>query len=217
VSALCLLVEVPICAFRPYTSREYQDTYPVPTPSAVYGMLLSLIGVGREASLEDRHKAREVYRGAEMALAVEREPVRSRVFRKLRRGESLDSRRPDYQDLLLDLRLWVWLRAGTDQATPTLHERVKQALDAPEGITRSGGLSLCESSYLIDAITDREQPPDNLVFLVPDREGFYSLPVWVDHVEAKNSILCRFSIGQPEALEEGLAKAWFKIGVPCSM
>ena len=37
---LTLYVEVPICAFRPHSSREYQDTYPVPPPASVYGLLL---------------------------------------------------------------------------------------------------------------------------------------------------------------------------------
>src|SRR5690242_4430765 len=99
---LAVLVEVPICAFRPYTSREYQDTYPVPTPSSVFGMLLSFVGVAREN--------KGLHRGVEMALAVEKLPQRAKVFRKLRRGSDLTNLRPDYQDLLLDLRLWVWLR-----------------------------------------------------------------------------------------------------------
>jgi CRISPR-associated protein Cas5t len=73
---LCLFVEVPICAFRPYASREYQDTHPVPPPSAVYGMLLSFVGISREE--KGRHQ------GVAMALAVENLPTRSRVFRKLR-------------------------------------------------------------------------------------------------------------------------------------
>lgn len=204
-NSLALLVEVPVCAFRPYTSREYQDTFPVPTPSSVYGMLLSFVGVLRE------DKAR--HRGVDLALAIETQPQRAKVFRKLRRGGDLESLRPDYQDLLLDLRLWVWLRSGDDQASPSLPVRVKKALDAPETITRSGGLSLGESSYLIDIITDRKTPPAELIFLRPDKEGFYSLPVWVDHQDARNTVPRRFSIGDPESVESGLSKAWFKVGV----
>ena len=90
-------VDVPVCAFRPYASREYQDTFPVPAPSSVYGMLLSLIGVQRE------DKAR--HRGAEMALAVTELPGKSKVFRKLRRGSDLENTRPDYQDLKQNLGL----------------------------------------------------------------------------------------------------------------
>src|SRR3989442_15695185 len=99
---LPIRVEVPVCGFRPYASREYQDTYPVPPPATVYGMLLSLLGVPREQ--------KALHRGAEMALALADVPgraQRSRVFRKLRRGSDLEKTRPDYQDLLIDLKLWV--------------------------------------------------------------------------------------------------------------
>jgi CRISPR-associated protein Cas5t len=201
---LRLLVEVPVCAFRPYTSREYQDTFPVPTPSAVYGMLLSLVGVPREE--KERH------RGVAMALAVEGQPQRAKVFRKLRRGDDLESRRPDYQDLLIDLRLWIWLRPGDDAARPPLPARVKEALGAPETVTRFGGVSLGESSYLIDSITDRAIPPPQLVFLRCSPSGFYSLPVWVDHQDSRNTILARFAIGTPEPVDDGLPAAWFKVG-----
>jgi CRISPR-associated protein Cas5t len=91
---LPIRVEVPVCAFRPYASREYQDTFPVPPPATVYGMLLSLLGVLREE--KERH------RGTEMALAVAGLPGRSKVFRKLRRGSDLEDTRPDYQDLLME-------------------------------------------------------------------------------------------------------------------
>src|SRR5580692_1473273 len=94
-----LLVEVPFCAFRPFASREYQDTYPVPTPASVYGMLLSFLGLGMKADEKFRHK------GVHMALAVESLPERSSVFRKLRRGKTLHDIRPDYQDLLTELYL----------------------------------------------------------------------------------------------------------------
>jgi CRISPR-associated protein Cas5/DevS len=204
VNGYPLLVEVPVCAFRPYTSREYQDTFPVPTPASVYGMLLSLLGMPREN--------KDIHRGAEMALAVERAPRRSKVFRKLRRGSDLHDTRPDYQDLLMDLRLWIWLRLGTDSAQPPLADRVVEALAYPEKIIRSGGLSLGESSYLVDSISHSKQPPDSVVFVRPDANGFYSLPVWVDHQNARDTRLERFSVGDPEPVEAGLDTAWFSIG-----
>jgi CRISPR-associated protein Cas5t len=204
---LPIRVEIPICAFRPYASREYQDTYPVPPPATVYGMLLSLLGIPRE------DKAR--HRGAEMALAVADVPgqsPRSRVFRKLRRGSDLEDTRPDYQDLLLDVTLWVWLRRGADEADPPLCDSVLAAVRDPSTIkSRCGGLSLGESSYLINSIHIDAQPPDKLIFLLPDYErGFYSMPVWVDHLDRANTVSGRFRLSDPIVVTDGLSSAWVR-------
>ena len=45
---LVMRVNVPMTGLRPMWAREYQETYPAPPPSTIYGMLLSLIGVERE-------------------------------------------------------------------------------------------------------------------------------------------------------------------------
>lgn len=199
---ISLYVEVPFCSFRPYASREYQDTYPVPPPSAVYGMLLSLVGIRRED--------KALHRGVRMALAVEKLPEKTKVFRKLRRGKTLEDIRPDYQDLLLDLRLWIWLQQGRDTTPPPLTEKVAAALSSPFPVTRSGGLSLGESSYLVDTISIREPPEVQGIFLQPNEEGFYSLPVWVDHEDASRTMLRRFAL-VPRPLRSGLADVWTEI------
>src|SRR5262245_42781061 len=167
-------------------------------------MLLSLLGIPRE------DKAR--HRGAEMALAIEALPGRSKVFRKLRRGKDLEETRPDYQDLLIDLTLWVWLRRGADLADPSLSARIPAALAEPAALDRFGGLSLGESSYLVDMIRVDPSPPDKLIFLTPDDRGFYSLPIWVDHVVRANTILGRFRLSHPLTLSDGLPNAWIRIG-----
>jgi len=168
----------------------------------VYGLLLSLLGVRRE------DKAR--HRGVELVLAVASLPERSKVFRKLRRGVDLEDIRPDYQDLLTDLRLWVWVRAGNDTAKPNLVERLNEAFETRfVGIEREGGVSLGESSYLVNAVS-RAAPAQQLHFLLPDPSGFYSLPTWVDHADAKNTVLRRFKIEEePSAVEISLPIAWF--------
>jgi len=200
---LCLRVEVPICAFRPYESREYQDTHPVPPPSAIYGMLLSFLGVQRE------EKSRHV--GVGLALAIEAEPSRSRVFRKLRRGKDLEDIRPDYQDLLIGLNLWIWIATARDQSDPSLPRAMVEALSHPETVLRSGGLSLGESSYLVDSVT-RECPDEQaeLTFLIPDQKGFHNLPVWIDH--ATNSRRReRFRFDQ-QPITQGRDQAWLVVG-----
>lgn len=178
--SVTLRVEVPICAFRPHESREYQDTHPFPPPSAVYGMLLSLCGIRRE------HKAQ--HQGVRMALAIETLPERAKVFRKFRRGKKLGDLRPDYQDLLIGLKLWVWLEAGDERGEPPLVHRIVTALDQPHQVDRFGGLSLGESSYLVDSIS-RQEPDEgaSMQFLKPDPAGFYNLPVWIDHSANRNS------------------------------
>src|SRR5689334_18003531 len=108
-------------------------------------MLLSLLGVPREH--KDRH------RGAEMALGVERLQGKPTDVRKLRGGDELEAARADYQDLLMDQTLCVWLRPGTVSDNPSLSQQGPNALhDKFATISRFGGLSLGESSYLVDSI-----------------------------------------------------------------
>jgi len=200
--SISILVEVPFCAFRPYASREYQDTYPFPPPSAVYGMLLSLVGVQRED--------KALHRGAEMALAVARLPQQSTVFRKLRRGKTLEETRPDYQDLLIDLELWVWLRRGSETGSTTFADRGAAALSKPLFGPRFCGLSLGESSYLVNTIARREPANEDGVFLQPDTRGFYSLPVWIDHGDAMKTRSIRFTF-VPRTLQSGPEGCWVEI------
>lgn len=60
MTTIALKVEVPIACFRHSRAREYAETYPVPPPSTVYGMLLSLIGE------TDRYK----HCGTQLAIAL---------------------------------------------------------------------------------------------------------------------------------------------------
>lgn len=197
-----LRVEVPICAFRPHESREYQDTHPFPPPSAVYGMLLSLCGIRRED--------KALHQGVRMVLAVESLPERAKVFRKFRRGKELSDLRPDYQDLLIGLELWVWLKTGADHGRPPLVKRVVAALDQPQQLNRFGGMSLGESSYLVDSITQREPTDEHVMhFLTPDAAGFYDFPIWVDHERSHNHRQ-RFNLAAM-TVRDGIRRCWIEI------
>jgi CRISPR-associated protein Cas5t len=112
----------------------------------------------------------------------------------------------------MDLTLWVWLRQGNDAAIPPLSDRIPAALADPASLTRFGGLSLGESSYLVDVISIDPTPPGRLLFLTPDDCGFYSLPVWVDHLVRANTVLGRFRLSEPVAFDDGLPAAWTRIG-----
>ncbi|MEG6549643.1 type I-MYXAN CRISPR-associated protein Cas5/Cmx5/DevS [Desulfocurvibacter africanus] len=215
METLCLRVDVPICSFRPNWSREYQDTTSCPPPATVYGMLLSLAGVDWQG--------KERYRGVKLALALEDMPELGRVFRKFRRvsqsnpnADPLTSRRPDYQELLLGLRLWLWLQDG--EARESLIDLVKTALDPSrrEGIARAGGLCLGESSHLVDWI-GQDTPNAKGMFLAKDKAGVLSLPVWVRHPRdaSGETILARFTMGQDKDLvqpPEGDVR-WVSIGL----
>src|SRR3712207_4042527 len=108
---LALYVSVPVAAFRAPYAREYLETLPCPPPATVYGMLLSLVGE------EDRR----VHTGAEVALAMLTEPAISTVLRtswRLKTKSPLgmdENKRPDYQELLTDVRLALWVRQGAKE------------------------------------------------------------------------------------------------------
>ena len=188
---------VPVASFRPYLSRDYQDTYPVPPPSTVFGMLLSLCGI--EAV------ARSDYRGTELSIMVDRLREPSQVLRKLRRDPRSGKNkgkvgyRPDYQDVILGLRAWVAVRQG--EASHDLAERVRQALEHPESLEREGALSLGESTFLVDEIAVCDSAPSGGTVLHPDDMGSLTLPVWVDYKDPSATRLQRFSLVERELRE----------------
>ena len=190
MDALIVEVSVPVTSFRPHHSRDYQDTYPVPPPSTVFGMLLSLCGV--------RADQRSLYEGTELAVMVDRVREPSRVLRKMRRDPHKDrkmglpSYRPEYQEIILGLRMWCSLRSGS--AAESLPEAVSRALEHPADVERSGGLSLSENTFLVDSVGVCEDVPGDGLTLHPDDAGPLTLPVWVDYQDATKTTLRRFSL-----------------------
>jgi CRISPR-associated protein Cas5t len=143
-------------------------------------MLLSMVG----------EVNRRVHEGAEIAIALLSEPSYSVVLRTLWRvkdrgeGPGLgNNRRPDFQELLTDVRLAVWVRGGDGETSETpLSERVKNSLAQPGSISRFGGLSLGESAHLVDEIATLKQKTESGRLLVAEDDGDLSLPIWPDHV-----------------------------------
>jgi CRISPR-associated protein Cas5t len=70
-----------------------------------------------------------------------------------------------------------------EQEGERLEARVRRALTDPSSVERFGGLSLGESSHLVDVV--RLQGPEpgrqGQAYLLAER-GRLTLPVWVDHV-----------------------------------
>ncbi|NEP02829.1 MAG: type I-MYXAN CRISPR-associated protein Cas5/Cmx5/DevS [Symploca sp. SIO2E9] len=186
---LALRVEVPIACFRQSRAREYAETYPVPPPSTVYGMLLSMVGE------MNRYK----HCGVKLAIALLSKPEKSTVIRTFRRFKKKDihdpsNARPDYQELLTNIQFAVWVDSETESAQPTLSERLQIAFDNPASINRFGGLCLGESRDLVNFVTplSEENKEKNLYWLIQDEDGLLTLPYWVDHIGSRGTRWLRY-------------------------
>lgn len=206
-----LFVSTPVASFRVSQAREYWETYPCPPPSTIYGMLLSLVG---EEDLG-------LYAGTRIAISIIEEPRISVVLRSLWRIKDRDvpqgqgkNVRPDFQELLTGIKLSVWVsddeEAGKDNS---LTKRLETAFEDPSSISRYGGLSLGESTHLIDEIRLwRPTDPKEGRMVVPDVEGDLSLPVWVDHVGSRGTRWVQCKIGNPDKFPESLSEnQWFTV------
>lgn len=187
---LGVYVTVPVACFRKGLAREFLETEPLPPPATCYGFLLALVG--------ETDRRRHV--GARVAPVLLTEPRTSVVLRTVWRVKktplgSPGNSRPDYQQLLTGVELLVWLdSAGEAGHGPTLETRVAAALADPAGVTRFGGLSLGESTHLVDEVSPWERVKGRhagragRAFLTrEDRKGRLTLPVWVDHVGSRHS------------------------------
>lgn len=192
-------VSLPIACFRKGMAREYLETYELPPPSVCYGFLLSLVG----------ETDRSVHLGARVTAAVLGDPAISVILRtvwRIKKNQlgSSGNTRPDYQQLLTNIDLIIWLDSSEESLSQDklpLEDLVRIALDPKQrgNIKRFGGLSLGESTHLINDISffvpvepgQKEIEKSARIFLL-DKEGMITLPVWVDHVGGENT---RYVIG----------------------
>ena len=187
---LGVYVTVPVACFRKGLAREYLETEPLPPPATCYGFLLSLVGE------TDRRK----HIGALVAPVLLNKPPTSVVLRTVWRVKktplgSPGNTRPDYQQLLTGVNLAIWLDSVE------LEERVRNALLNPSSVTRFGGLSLGESTHMVDEVCLFDRVADRLpksgrAFLTAPK-GRLTLPVWVDHVGSAGT---RYATGNLDEL-----------------
>ena len=188
---LGIYVTVPIACFRKGLAREYLETESLPPPSTCYGFLLAMVGeVNRK-----RHERVRITAG--LIGQPDRSVVLRTVWRvKSRPLGSSGNSRPDYQQLLSNIRLTMWIDSSDEDATTeSLELRIREALspDKRGSIDRFGGLSLGESSHLVDEVSfiDRldktERSEQVQLFVVRDR-GRYTLPIWVDHIGSAGTL-----------------------------
>lgn len=180
-----LYVSVPVACFRKGLAREYLETEPLPPPSTCYGFLLSLVG--------ETSRTRHI--GCRIAPGLFGKPDQSVVLRTVWRVKKMPlgssgNTRPDYQQLLTGIQSLIWLdSSGENRGNgPTLENRVATVLQSPDSICRFGGLSLGESSHLVDEVctvdnhlNERLRDKKTRSFLL-NPTGRVTLPVWVDHV-----------------------------------
>ena len=208
-----LFVSAPVASFSVPQAREYWETLPCPPPATVYGMLLSAVGEPNRLHHE----------GAEVALALLSAPELSVVVRTLWRVKDRklapgigENRRPDFQELLSNVRLAVWVRAGpAEAARPSLSDRVAAALARPSDINPFGALSLGESTHLIDelrALGPVDHGEGRL--LVGDVEGDLALPVWPDHVGAAGTRWGQYRLVPGMVGAEPDERAWTTVRRP---
>jgi CRISPR-associated protein Cas5t len=190
---LGVYVSVPIACFRKGLAREYLETEQVPPPSTCYGFLLSLVG----------ETSRERHVGVRLAPVLLQTPEQSVVLRMIWRVKktplgSPGNTRPDFQQILSGVKLVLWLDSTEENDAVTLEKRVRQALDrdARRGISRFGGLSLGESTHLVNEVTvfTETDSATGHAFLLAE-QGRITLPVWVDHVGSAGT---RYVVGDLE-------------------
>jgi CRISPR-associated protein Cas5t len=190
-----LYVSVPVASFRVPQAREFLETLPFPPPATVYGMLLSLVG----------EPDRLVHEGAEIATGLLSKPERSVVLRTVWRVKSTrtppgmgSNKRPDFQELLTNVRLTVAVRRGSSENEKRqLAERLDSVLKDPGCSPRFGALCLGESTYLVDEVrTWRRTDGDQAIWLMRDPTGELTLPIWVDHVGSARTVWERYRLEQ---------------------
>lgn len=190
---LGIRVSVPIACFRKGMAREYLETEILPPPSTCYGFLLSLVG----------ETDRRTHIGARVTAGLLNQPDLSVVLRTVWRVKSKPlgssgNTRPDYQQLLSNIQLAVWLDSTDESATRTLEERVRNVVVHKRfnDVRRFGGLSLGESTHLVDEVSPLlDSEAANARWFLLNNKGRMTLPVWVDHVGSAGTT---FAVGNLE-------------------
>jgi len=191
-----LYLDCPCTSFPRSFARDYKETYLYPPPSTIYGFLLSLVG---EEDLT-------AHLGVKLAIGlIGEEPPISRIVRKQRhhkfsrthQGTYPPSQfsKPNFQELLTDLKVVVKIDSTQETSTLKLDERVAIALSSPDKISRFGGLSLGESWALVNGIRNYRPDDGEVKWLVKDNRGLIGLPIWIDRQTSQGTFQ-RFSIGE---------------------
>lgn len=219
---IALHFEVPYASFRKSFARSFAETYPLPPPATVYGMLLSLVG----EYFRKRHE------GVRLAFAYKKLPQIATTLRKLSRykygvpsKQSSLGNAPDFVETLCDIDFLCWIDSSqetlaVEETNPanTLEQRLQNALTEPEDVNRRGVLCLGLSDDAVNSVTLCEHVEGDWHRLRLSDSGPIELPVWVDHVGSAYTRWRRFEFEEyasPVIEPPGSSEwAWTEINDP---
>jgi CRISPR-associated protein Cas5t len=208
---ISLRVEAPYASFRTSFARSYAETYPLPPPATIYGMLLSLVG----------ERQRRAHLHVRLSIGFTRTPRLSTVLKRLSRYKyGVPSKQaklgnaPDYVEVLCGIECVVLVDSASESANITLEERLSIALDSPERIERTGIVCLGLSNDMVDVRrVSAVVSEDHIEWLTLDGHGSLELPVWVDHVGSADTRWRRFRL-VPSNNDETASDRWISILTP---
>src|SRR5882724_4189258 len=193
---ITLRIEVPYASFRKSYARSFAETYPLPPPATVYGMLLSLVG----EYFRTRHE------GVRLAFAYKKLPQIATTLRKLSRykygvpsKQSSLGNAPDFVETLCGIEFLCWVESSKERTAledpsqaSTLEQRLQTVLTKPEHVTRRGVLCLGLSDDAVNSVALCDRFDGDWHRLLPSDTGPMELPIWVDHVGAAHTRWQRF-------------------------
>jgi len=221
---IALYIESPYGEYRKSYARSYAETYMLPPPSTIYGMLLSAVG----------ERFRNAHSGVRLGFAFRRIPRIATTLRKMSRlkygvasKQASLGNAPEYIETLCGIEMICWIDSANESAERTLESRLEEAMLEPERIDRYGLVSLGLSDDLVNEISmltyengawrtvvdkgtvgrmlgDENGPWNAWMRLVPDDRGTIELPVWVDHLGSSGTRRQRFELDDvPVSLSNG--------------
>lgn len=194
---IILYVEIPYASFRKSFARSFAETYVLPPPATVYGMLLSLVGehfrkrhegVRLAFAYKCRCKKDEVCNGN----CFPRIATTLRKFSRYKYGvpskQSSLGNAPDFIETLCNIEFLCWIDSvkevheNNNAKRETLEQRILTALQNPQAISRRGVVYLGLSDDAVNDISLCEKIEGKWHRLLPNDKGSLELPVWADHV-----------------------------------
>jgi CRISPR-associated protein Cas5t len=183
---ITLEIEVPFATCRKSFARSFAETYPVPPPATVYGLLLALVG----------ERFRKRHEGVRLGFGYRRLPQVATTLRKLSRykygvasKQSKLGNAPDYIESLCGIDILCCLDSSRELRklegegeNRTLEARVSEAILFPDHVDRYGVLCLGLSDDAVNDVRLCERLEGQWYGLHPCNDGEIELPTWVDHV-----------------------------------